>query len=104
MGEELYLVHLRRKDSPHHVHDPEDSEDDQDYPHARKRSRSVGEELYQVHLKRSEGLELEYASEGEKDKKTKGRNNEDMDEAPEDKEYDDKKADEIVETNEGPAQ
>lgn len=55
MGEELYLVHLKR------VHDEPPSADDYDYappsPTSRKRSCSAGEELWNVHLKRSRGME-----------------------------------------------
>jgi len=45
-GEELYLVHLKRKGNR------SDDEDDRDHP-TRKRSCSIGEELYSIHLKRS---------------------------------------------------
>lgn len=48
VGEELFLVHLKRKA-------PKDEEEDYDEepPIERKRKSSIGEELYQVHLKRS---------------------------------------------------
>lgn len=66
VGEELYLVHLRRGQH-HHEKEVEgdkesdvESEDDHDYEPPRKRSRSIGEELFSVHLKRSEGLEPDY--------------------------------------------
>mmetsp|Transcript_35411 Transcript_35411/g.77569 ORF Transcript_35411/g.77569 Transcript_35411/m.77569 type:complete len:124 (+) Transcript_35411:163-534(+) len=56
-GEELWKVHLRRTNSPHHDH--EDDEDDHDYEVPRKRSRSIGEELFDVFLKRSQGVDLD---------------------------------------------
>lgn len=49
IGEELFLVHLKRKS-------PEDDEEDHDEEekHVRRRvGKSIGEELYQIHLKRS---------------------------------------------------
>lgn len=64
-GEELFLVHLRRTNSPHHDH--AEDEDDHDYEIPRKRSRSVGEELFLTHLKRSEGLEPDYDTDPEVD-------------------------------------
>jgi hypothetical protein len=62
-GEELFLVHLRRTNSPHHDH--AEDEDDHDYEIPRKRSRSIGEELFLAHLKRSEGLEPDYDTDPE---------------------------------------
>ena len=64
-GEELFLVHLRRTNSPHHDH--AEDEDDHDYEIPRKRSRSIGEELFLTHLKRSEGLEPDYDTDPEVD-------------------------------------
>ena len=60
IGEELYLVYLKRRT-------PEEEDLDEEHHH-RKRSRSIGEELYSIHLKRSHdtGLELERGSEGQK--------------------------------------
>ena len=63
VGEELFLIHLRRTNSPHHDH--AEDEDDHDYEIPRKRSRSVGEELFLTHLKRSEGLEPDYDTDPE---------------------------------------
>ena len=51
VGEELYLVHLRREQGR------ERSEDDFDCATPRKRAHSVGEELWDIHLKRSRGLD-----------------------------------------------
>jgi hypothetical protein len=64
-GEELWLIHQRRTNSPHHDH--ADDEDDHDYevPATRKRSRSIGEELFLTHLKRAEGLEPDYDTDPE---------------------------------------
>jgi len=62
-GEELWSVHLRRTNSPHHDH--ADDEDDHDYEVPRKRSRSVGEELFLAHLKRSAGLDPDYDTDPE---------------------------------------
>ena len=63
VGEELFLIHLRRTNSPHHDH--AEDEDDHDYEIPRKRSRSIGEELFLTHLKRSEGLEPDYDTDPE---------------------------------------
>lgn len=50
VGEELFLVHLRR------CRDEEDDHDHEEGP--RKRSAStIGEELWEIHLKRSRGME-----------------------------------------------
>mmetsp|Transcript_33592 Transcript_33592/g.49364 ORF Transcript_33592/g.49364 Transcript_33592/m.49364 type:complete len:118 (-) Transcript_33592:252-605(-) len=59
IGEELFLVHLRRAS---HMHDDSDDDDDIEriFPerhHRKKRSKSIGEELFEVHLKRSVGCE-----------------------------------------------
>lgn len=64
-GEELWSIHLRRTNSPHHDH--ADDEDDHDYAEVtqRKRSRSIGEELFLTHLKRSEGLDPDYDTDPE---------------------------------------
>ena len=64
-GEELWLVHQRRTNSPHHDH--ADDEDDHDYevPAPRKRSRSIGEELFLTHLKRVVGLDPDYDTDPE---------------------------------------
>ena len=64
-GEELWLIHQRRANSPHHDH--ADDEDDHDYevPAPRKRSRSIGEELFLTHLKRAAGLEPDYDTDPE---------------------------------------
>ena len=51
-GEELYLVHLARRDGA-------PSEDDYDHL-TRKRTHSVGEELWEIHLKRSQGVEPDF--------------------------------------------
>lgn len=79
-GEELWLVHQRRTNSPHHDH--ADDEDDHDYeaPAPRKRSRSIGEELFLTHLKRAVGLDPDYDTDPEvsasstSDPKGKGAN------------------------------
>ena len=47
IGEELYLIHLKRQ--------REHEEDYNIVEIPRKRSRSIGEELYEIHLKRSQG-------------------------------------------------
>ena len=60
IGEELYLVHLRR----HAGEEPK--EEDYDHEHPRKRMHDIGEELWEVHLKRSRGLEPDFDMEGEK--------------------------------------
>jgi hypothetical protein len=52
VGEELYLVHLRR----HEGEEPRVEDFDFENP-PRKRSYSTGEELWNVHVKRSRGLE-----------------------------------------------
>lgn len=68
LGEELFLIHLRR-DS--HMHDDPDEDDDIERlqpgdplmsckPPQRKRAKSIGEELYEVHVKRSQGLPPDY--------------------------------------------
>ena len=56
LGEELFLIHLRRTTAPD-PH-PEDAEDDHDYDKPRKPKKTIGEELFEVHLKRSKGVEL----------------------------------------------
>ena len=48
IGEELYLIHLKRQS------EREEEYDGDEIP--RKRSRSIGEELYEIHLRRSQGL------------------------------------------------
>ena len=48
IGEELWLVHLKR-----YRINPEDYDT---IPPKRKRSKSIGQELYDVHLKRCQGL------------------------------------------------
>eukprot|EP01083_Nonionella_stella_P017809 49892_1 len=50
IGEELWLVHLKRYQAS-----PEDFDI---VSPRRKRSKSIGEELYEVHLKRCHGLDL----------------------------------------------
>jgi len=64
-GEELWLVHQRRTNSPHHDH--ADDEDDHDYevPAPRKRSRSIGEELFLAHLKRAAGIDPDFDTDPE---------------------------------------
>lgn len=52
VGEELYLIHLRRSAGI-------SNEDDTELQPGRKRAHSVGEELYLVHLRRSAGLDME---------------------------------------------
>lgn len=52
VGEELYLVHLRR----HEGEDPRPEDFDLDSS-PKKRSSSIGEELWNVHVKRSRGME-----------------------------------------------
>lgn len=67
-GEELFLVHLRRTNSPHHDHaEDEDDHDTKFHEIPRKRSRSIGEELFLTHLKRSEGLDPDYDTDPEVD-------------------------------------
>jgi hypothetical protein len=51
VGEELYLVHLRRSAGESRNGSP------------RKRSHSVGEELWEVHIKRSRGSKLDLDTE-----------------------------------------
>ena len=52
VGEELYLVHLRR----HEGEEPRPEDFDfENLP--KKRSSSVGEELWNVHMKRSKGID-----------------------------------------------
>ncbi|KAL3815714.1 hypothetical protein ACHAXA_004894 [Cyclostephanos tholiformis] len=58
LGEELFLIHLRRTTAPD-PH-PEDAEDDHDYDKPRKPKKTIGEELFEVHLKRSKGLKPDY--------------------------------------------
>ena len=58
LGEELFLVHLKRTTAPDQH--PEDAEDDHDYDKPRKPKKSIGEELFEVHLQRSKGLEPDY--------------------------------------------
>lgn len=58
LGEELFLIHLRRTTAPD-PH-PEDAEDDHDYDKPRKTKKTIGEELFEVHLKRSKGVEPDY--------------------------------------------
>jgi hypothetical protein len=56
VGEELFLVHLKRDE---HMHDDPETDDDIDLPpphQQRQRSKSIGEELYEVHVRRSNGL------------------------------------------------
>jgi hypothetical protein len=50
IGEELYLVHLQRREGE------EPREEDFDLSSDRKREHDAGEELWEVHLKRSRGL------------------------------------------------
>jgi hypothetical protein len=52
VGEELYLVHLRR----HEGEEPRPEDFDFENP-PKKRSYSAGEELWNVHMKRVRGLE-----------------------------------------------
>ena len=49
VGEELWLIHLKR-------HTP--TLEDYDVP-KRKRAKSIGQELYQIHLKRSQGVSFD---------------------------------------------
>ena len=56
VGEELYLVHLQRKEQA-------ERGDDQDHNNILKSPPRIGEELWQVHLKRSVGLEPDYDKE-----------------------------------------
>lgn len=54
VGEELYLVHLRRSN-------PKDNDDrDVETFSEKERVRSLGDELFSVHLKRSEGSDSNY--------------------------------------------
>jgi hypothetical protein len=53
LGEELYLVHLRRVAGV----TPDEEDFDRGTFTPRKRAHSLGEELWGVHLKRSRGLE-----------------------------------------------
>lgn len=55
VGEELYLVHLRRHEGEEPR--PEDFDHSGDSTPTKKRSSSAGEELWNVHLKRSRGME-----------------------------------------------
>ena len=69
IGEELYLVHLRRRAGT------ETAEEDFDRVKPRKREHDVGEELWEVHLKRSRGREEEGDGEDAGYKKTKPTHN-----------------------------
>jgi hypothetical protein len=63
IGEELYLVHLRR----HKGEEPR--EEDYDHEAPRKRQHDIGEELWEVHVKRSRGVEPDPDREGEDEQK-----------------------------------
>ena len=52
IGEELYLVDLRRRSGT----EPKEEDYDRTESPNRKRAHSVGEELWEVHLKRSKGI------------------------------------------------
>jgi hypothetical protein len=61
VGEELYLVHLRR----HEGEEPKAEDfDHTQTPTKRDRGLSAGEELWQIHLKRSRGEEVDEEKEG----------------------------------------
>ena len=66
VGEELYLVHLKR-----HAREEPD-EDDYDHEVPRKRTHSAGEELWEVHLRRSQG-EFEDKDEKQAETSSKGK-------------------------------
>jgi len=51
VGEELYLVYLKRSQGQ--------EDEEQVEPIRRRRKISIGEELYSVHLRRSQGLALD---------------------------------------------
>ncbi len=53
VGEELYLVHLRR----HEGEEPRPEDFDMESLTTKKRSYSIGEELWKVHVKRSRGVD-----------------------------------------------
>ena len=54
IGEELFLVHLRRHEGL------EPREEDFDHEAPRKPHHTLGEELWDVHLKRSQGMAPDY--------------------------------------------
>jgi len=59
LGEELFLIHLKRDA---HMHGDPESDDDFDSSPVvprRKRAKSIGEELYEIHVRRSKGLTLD---------------------------------------------
>mmetsp|Transcript_12342 Transcript_12342/g.17753 ORF Transcript_12342/g.17753 Transcript_12342/m.17753 type:complete len:126 (+) Transcript_12342:114-491(+) len=53
LGEELFLVHLRRQ---RNIDSDDDERNEEEKAPERKRSKSIGEELFGVHLTRSKGL------------------------------------------------
>mmetsp|Transcript_16874 Transcript_16874/g.41097 ORF Transcript_16874/g.41097 Transcript_16874/m.41097 type:complete len:98 (+) Transcript_16874:248-541(+) len=58
IGEELFLVHLRRNErSQETAGEEEHGDTPAELKEGRKRASSIGEELWQVHLKRSRGDE-----------------------------------------------
>lgn len=61
VGEELYLVHLRRHEGeqvrPEDFDFSEDGSNSTNNKINKKRSGSIGEELWNVHVKRSRGME-----------------------------------------------
>lgn len=57
LGEELYLVHLRRHQGEEPK--PEDFDHEGGTPMKRDRGLSAGEELWQVYLKRSQGVQMD---------------------------------------------
>jgi len=67
IGEELFLIHLRRNERKRSMVDEDSDAEEIDERLPRKRSRSIGEELFLVHLKRSEGCveNEEYANSNE---------------------------------------
>lgn len=54
LGEELFLVHLRRQRN--RIDSDDDGWNEEEKTPERKRSKSIGEELFEVHLTRSKGL------------------------------------------------
>lgn len=62
-GDELWQIHLQRSAAAN----PEETEDDHDYPQERHPKKSIGEELFEIHLKRAKGLEPDYDSNNAKE-------------------------------------
>lgn len=59
-GEELYLVHLQRRQGSSDLEEGGEDEDDHEdtmLPWKRPRGHSVGEELWEIHVKRSRGMD-----------------------------------------------